>query len=214
MSWSEIYNDFNVSQSAPTTQTFTYDPLLDKSNPGIEYEGTESNAIYSETREIAGDFWIVSNAQFNGTNFIPQSLAVPVYATVYRSPASATMPGYTQRLYCAAGTNPVVWTTIFQIDNTGNIFMGQTLQTRQKGTVTAQLVDGSTNSITYTNQSGGFAFATATDQIFLSLNTLSDASALLGKEIIISKTAGGFSFVIPGGNSGDTATIDYLAYGH
>lgn len=81
----------------------------------------------------------------------------------------------------------------------------------QTGTITGALVDGSTITVTYAS---GYAFPIATDAVVLVISALSNANDLLGKEIFSSITTTGFSFSVPGGNPGDTATITWTAYGH
>lgn len=115
--WQETLFLFGQTASVPTAQTFTYDPNIVKNFPGVEFSGTEANAIYTEAREVSGDFWIVQNAQFNGTNWIPQNLALPVYAEHYKA------NGQQERLWCAAGTNPVVWTTLTYTDPFGALVL-------------------------------------------------------------------------------------------
>lgn len=80
-----------------------------------------------------------------------------------------------------------------------------------QGSVVGALVDGSTVNVTYAN---GFFFPVSTDNVIISVTALSDSNVLLGKETILSMSTTGFSFVIPGGNVGDTATINWTAYGH
>ena len=81
----------------------------------------------------------------------------------------------------------------------------------QTGSISGALVDGSTVTVTY---AGGYAFPTSTDTVVLIVSNMSDPTALLGKEIFSSLSTTGFSFAIPGGNTGDTATITWTAYGH
>lgn len=81
----------------------------------------------------------------------------------------------------------------------------------QQGQVNSALIDGTTVSVTY---AASFAFPVSTDNVALSVTGLSNSADLVGKEIILSMTTTGFTFAIPGGAPGDTATVNWTAYGH
>lgn len=208
MAWSEVIYSFLSTTAVSPGFIFSFDVNITENNPGIQFNGTEANAVYTVIREIAGDFWIVQNAEWNGTNWIPKNLSAPVAALVLRSPSSVGQPSYMQRLTAAAGVNPVVWVTQFQVTGTGLV----TSNGQQTGTATGQLADGSLNTVTYTGF-GGFTFPTATDFVFASVVT-GDTNYDFGAIKIATKSASGFQFTLPGGPNGQTVSIDYLAIGH
>lgn len=211
MSWSEnIYSFLATTQVSPGF-FFAFDALLNYSDPGVIFEGTETNAVYTVIREIAGDLWVAQNADWNGTNWIPKNLSVPVTFTVLRSPANVTFPGYEQKYQIASGITPATPGTsnlIFQITNTGVV----TNSGNQRGTATGMAADGTLNTLTYASW-GGAAFPNATDQIFL---TIIDPVGATGYfvPVIVSKTASGVTFQIFGGASGATVLVDFNAFGH
>jgi hypothetical protein len=83
----------------------------------------------------------------------------------------------------------------------------------QAGVVSGMLVDGTTNSITYTNQTGGFAFATNTTGVIVIPNNNYPSNPWLLSAQIISISATGFTFAFPGGPNGSTTSAMYLAWG-
>lgn len=201
MVWSETLNTFDTTQSVPNSQQFPYDPLINKSDPGLIFSGTETNAIYTEAREVGGDFWIVQNATYNGTNWVPKNTALPVYADHYSA------NGVRERVSCAAGTNPVVWTTIFSIDASGNV--KDALGYRRKGTLTGVAVDGTTpGSVVFTP-----AFPTGVDTVLVTIENDGSANPWNLGYSISGKSKTGFSVWVYGGPSGSSITIDYLAFG-
>lgn len=204
MAWSSSIYSFLQTTAISPGFFFTFDALIQEANPGLLFNGTEASAVFAVIREVAGDLWIVQNADWNGTNWIPKNLSIPVTLTVFRGPANGSFPSYLQKYVCAAGTNPVTFTNlIYQVSNTGQI----TSAGIKTGTVSGALADGSTVTVSYT------AFPAATDNVEFTIVT-ADTSTLFGVPKLLSTSAGGFTFQIPGGSNGQTVNVNYRAYGH
>lgn len=121
MAWSSSIYSFLTTTVVSSGTVFTFDVVINESTPGILFKGTEANAVQTVIREVAGDLWIVSNADWNGANWIPINLSLPVYGTVFRSPSNVSTPGQEQRLTAAAGVNPVVWKSAGYQSGTGSV---------------------------------------------------------------------------------------------
>lgn len=97
-----------------------YDLQIVKANPAIEFLGSEPNAVYQETREVAGDWWFATNATFEAAatpnEWAQVTVSVASYATVLRSNGSM------QRLQAPAGAAaPIAWNTLWTIDALGGM---------------------------------------------------------------------------------------------
>jgi hypothetical protein len=100
MAFDSIFPFLPSSANSPP-QLFPYDVIINTAFPGVEFIGTEPNALYQEIREVNGCLWIVTNAQYN-QNLLQwdqealQNTTLPAYAlelcdgamTRYYSPAT------------------------------------------------------------------------------------------------------------------------------
>jgi hypothetical protein len=118
-----------ASESNP--QAFAYDVVISEPFPGVVFEGTEPNQQYQEIREVSGDLWLVTNAQFN----------LPTLTFQQNSPCNPADPAYALRLrangdmirYSAVATTApgitVTWVQMFEVDGAGNVFTTPLTQT-------------------------------------------------------------------------------------
>lgn len=128
--WSETDFPFGTPVSPATGPLLTSDLNISKNNPAVEFTGTENNAVYSEIREQGGDTYFATNAVFT-TGWVPVNNANPAYAMILKG------TGQLLRAWCAAGTSPIVWTTLVTIDPQGAI--GTTPATFTTGAVALSL---------------------------------------------------------------------------
>jgi hypothetical protein len=104
-----------LSPGASTTD----DIIIVKTFPGIQFQGTESNAVQQEEREVSGDYWFATNATYEPSTGTPNqwtqfNASIPSYAWVLRANGSV------QRLQAPAGAAaPISWTTLSTIDALG-----------------------------------------------------------------------------------------------
>jgi len=72
----------NTSIISPS---FPYDVVINTAYPGVQFIGTEPNALYQEIREVSGCLWFVTNAMYN-ENLLQwdqetnQNTGLPAYA--------------------------------------------------------------------------------------------------------------------------------------
>jgi hypothetical protein len=114
---------FKPQASESQSQSFTYDVVINEAFPGVVFEPTEPNGQYQEIREVSGDLWLVTNAQFNTNTLTFQQ----------NSPCNPADPAYAWRLmangnsirYSAVPTTApnisVTWVQMFEVDGSGNI---------------------------------------------------------------------------------------------
>jgi hypothetical protein len=97
-------------------QTFLNDFAINNQNPGMEYGGTETGALYYEDREINGAMYRVQNATYNkiAGAWVLINPALPAYG-------QALLPnGTTEFLSSPAGTSPITsWTVVYSTTNAG-----------------------------------------------------------------------------------------------
>jgi hypothetical protein len=124
MSQGWIQNERVTPYGAPivlSSQTSTTsDITIMKTFPGLGFNGTETNAVFFEEREVAGDFWFVTNATFEppspatGNQWTQIIASVPSYAMVLRA------TGVIERLSAPAGAStPIAWTSVWMLDPKG-----------------------------------------------------------------------------------------------
>lgn len=82
-------------------QILNNDIAISENNPGLQFNGTETNGVYFENREVAGTFYLAQNASYN--TFSGQWVLVDSTKPAY---AISTKNGTTQYLYSPAGTTP------------------------------------------------------------------------------------------------------------
>jgi hypothetical protein len=122
---------FKPQASESQSQTFAYDVVISEAFPGVVFEPTEPNGQYQEIREVSGDLWLVTNAQFN-TNTLtfqqnsPCNPADPAYA--WRLMANGNSIRYSAVATTAPNIN-VTWVQMFEVDGAGNINSTPLVQT-------------------------------------------------------------------------------------
>jgi hypothetical protein len=122
---------FKPQASLSTSQSFAYDIVISEAFPGIQFIPTEPNGQYQEIREVSGDLWLVTNAQFN-TNTLtfqqntPCNPADPAYA--WRLMANGNSIRYSAIATTAPNIN-VTWVQMFEVDGAGNISSTPLVQT-------------------------------------------------------------------------------------
>ncbi|MGH7745825.1 MAG: hypothetical protein ACREQ5_13745, partial [Candidatus Dormibacteria bacterium] len=201
MAWSEsLYGFLTTTQVAPGF-IFNFDVIINENYPGIQFKGTEPNSVYQEIREISGDFWLVTNATWNGIHFLPVSSTVACYALQLCGPSNATTPGYIIRGVSAAGLSPCNFTTVFSVSPTGKIF--GTLSSQQQATLTTQYFDGTVNTITFAT-----AFPTSLDYIGITVQDSSEQYQI-GTPQVISSSASFVTYYVAGAPTGTTGSIFY-----
>lgn len=122
-SWSETLFPYGGPVGVAPASTLTNDLQINKNNPGVQFQGTEANAIFAEEREIAGDLWFVQNATYASANTPGQWTQVNAAAASYAFVLRAS--GAMQRLTApSAAPNPIVWTTVSSVDATGTLTVG------------------------------------------------------------------------------------------
>ena len=119
MAFDSIFPFLPANANSPP-QLFPYDVIINTAFPGIEFIGTEPNALYQEIREVNGCLWIVTNAMYN-ENLLQwdqetnQNTTLPAYAlelcdgamTRYYSPATL-IPD-----------TPITWTPLWTVTADG-----------------------------------------------------------------------------------------------
>lgn len=117
----EVLYPYGGAIAVSPESLITTDLQIQKAFPAVEFLGSESSALYQETREVSGDWWFASNATFEGVS-TPNEWAqvVPAqasYATVLRGNGSM------QRLIAPAGAAaPLAWVTLWTVDALGGQF--------------------------------------------------------------------------------------------
>lgn len=117
------YFPFTPQNPIGTGGVFNTDILIEENYPGIIFDGTEANAVTQTIREVNGNFWIVTNAdwnivtaswQQNGSN----NPSLPAYAWEYTNDGSSiryfAMPTLAQNV-------DVTWVNVFQIRSDGTV---------------------------------------------------------------------------------------------
>lgn len=203
MTWMQALITFNQTLNfGAEGEVATYDPEVNKAEPGLMLVGTETGAIYTEVREVGGDLWMVQNATFDGTNWVPKNLTLPVYGSHFKN------NGTFERVTCAAGTNPIAWTSIFSVDAAGNITSASTGNQRN-GSEASVVADGSVGTlVTYSTP-----FPAQTNQVIVTINNDPTNNPWDLGVSVTNKTKNGFTVWVYNGPPGAAVSIDYLAFG-
>lgn len=104
----------NYPFGGQTAAAFFSNVGIVSTNPAYFLQGTEFGAQTTQIIEIAGDFWILKNAIYNGAQFLPVTTTLSAYAIKH----AAT--GAFQVYSVAAGVSPITWTQTWGVDGTGN----------------------------------------------------------------------------------------------
>lgn len=115
----------NASAAPPAV---SYNDLqIQSSYPGFEYSPQEVGGLYTETREVSGDFWLVTNAEWNQSLLTWAFVNSSINAWALKLGADGSVTHYK----CAAGSNPFAWVQIWTFDGLGNLSasIGATLTT-------------------------------------------------------------------------------------
>ena len=119
MAFDSIFPFLPANANSPP-QLFPYDIIINTAFPGIEFIGTEPNALYQEIREVNGCLWIVTNAMYN-ENLLQwdqetnQNTTLPAYAL-------ELCDGAMTRFYSPATLipmTPITWTPLWTVTADG-----------------------------------------------------------------------------------------------
>jgi hypothetical protein len=119
MAFDSIFPFLPAGATSPP-QLFPYDIIINTAFPGIEFIGTEPNALYQEIREVNGCLWIVTNAMYN-ENLLQwdqetnQNTTLPAYAL-------ELCDGAMTRFYSPATLipmTPITWTPLWTVTADG-----------------------------------------------------------------------------------------------
>jgi hypothetical protein len=113
--WTETISPFGSSGNSPG-QLFENDVIVYEAAPGVVLNGTEPNNVWAEYREVGGDSFLATNAEYvSGTGWTQVNPSLPSYALALRA------DGEIDRLYANFGASvPLTWTTVLTIDPFGN----------------------------------------------------------------------------------------------
>lgn len=116
VTWTETVGPYGNSGNAPG-QLFENDVIIYEAFPGLVLEGTESNNVWAEYREVHGDSFLTTNATYNPTNGWTQvNPSLPSFAYQFKA------NGEIDRLTAPVSSpTPIVWTTVFEMDAAGEI---------------------------------------------------------------------------------------------
>jgi hypothetical protein len=116
ITWTETVGPYGASGNAPGEQ-FENDVIIFEAYPGLILNGTESNNVWTEYREVAGDAFITTNATYDPTNGWTQvNPSLPSFAYVFRA------TGEIDRLTAPVSSpTPIVWTKVFELDANGDM---------------------------------------------------------------------------------------------
>ena len=114
--WTETVGPYGNSGNAPG-QLFENDIIVFEAFPGVILQGTESNNVWAEYREVHGDSFLATNATYNPTNGWTQvNPSLPSFAYQFKA------NGEIDRLTAPVGApTPIVWTAVYTMDSAGII---------------------------------------------------------------------------------------------
>lgn len=115
MSWSVTDFPYGAPAGPAVPGQINFDLTQSEVNPVFIQAGTEANAQQTEGREIAGFYYRVVNAHWNGTNWVCVNAANPAYG--YRLNTS----GAFEHIYTAATGGNITWTVIASVQTSGAI---------------------------------------------------------------------------------------------
>lgn len=113
----EVFDQFLGSQTSSVPNVIFSDLQIQESYPGIEYDPQEVGGIWTETREVSGDFWMVKNATWSSTAFSWGFVNANIAAYALRLGSNGALTWYT----CAAGTSPFAWTALYTVNADGSV---------------------------------------------------------------------------------------------
>lgn len=199
-SWSETDFAFGTSVAQPSNGVFNSDINIDKNFPAVEFTGTEPNAIYQEVREVSGDFYLqVSNATYNGTNWVCKDTSLPAYAIRRKSAGSVEF------VKSPATIGNITWTVAFTIDVNGIPSNPNDVD----GSVSAAADSSATVPVTFLTP-----FPTACTSVELTPMVGSFSGQALSAVLVGAPTKTGFTLAVSGGDIGTTCTVYWRAKGN
>lgn len=188
------------SQNIPFSGPFTTNDLgVYEAFPAIQFQGTETGAIYYEDREVAGTIYRVQNATFNqwAQKWMAVNPNLPSYGF------AITPTGAFQFVSQPAGTPPwSAWTVGWHIERTA------TGSLPQVGTVNSVFADGRTTAVTF-----AASFATSCSGVVVTVNNGTGSGSYAISAQVDHVTATGFNVYVTGGPPNSTVSITYLATG-